>query len=278
MFFFVTAVVTSALVSIFMRVSEKHVRNNIAMLAANYAMCTLLAFSYLPGFNPFPASEGATRTALLGAFNGFLYLSGFVALNWNIRQNGMVLSSTFMKLGVLVPTLMAIFFFGESPSALQLVGILAAVAAIVLIHSEKGSSRVKSSLGLLLLPLTGGMADGMSKVYEVYGSAELNSHFLLYTFLVAFVLCILLAISKRQSITVKDVLFGLLIGIPNYFTSRFLLLSLRSIPAIVAYPAYSVGAIVLVTLAGVLFFREKLSRRQVVALMVIMGALALLNL
>jgi len=272
------AVVTSALVSIFMRVSEQHVRNNIVMLASNYAMCMGLALCYLPGLNPLPAAQGVGRTALLGALNGVLYLSGFVALNWNIRKNGMVLSATFMKLGVLVPTLMAILFFGEVPSALQLLGILGAVAAIVLIRSEKGTARVQSSLGLLLLPLTGGMADAMSKVYDVYGTAELNSHFLLYTFAVAFGLCVLLAVSKRQSITPKDVLFGLLIGIPNYFTSRFLLLSLKTIPAIVAYPGYSVGAIVLVTLAGVLFFREKLSRRQMTALAVIMGALALLNL
>jgi len=278
LFFFVMAVVTSALVSIFMRVSEQHVRNNIVMLASNYAMCMGLALCYLPGLNPLPAAQGVGRTALLGALNGVLYLSGFVALNWNIRKNGMVLSATFMKLGVLVPTLMAILFFGEVPSALQLLGILGAVAAIVLIRSEKGTARVQSSLGLLLLPLTGGMADAMSKVYDVYGTAELNSHFLLYTFAVAFGLCVLLAVSKRQSITPKDVLFGLLIGIPNYFTSRFLLLSLKTIPAIVAYPGYSVGAIVLVTLAGVLFFREKLSRRQMTALAVIMGALALLNL
>ena len=278
MFFFVMAVVTSALVSIFMRVSEKHVQNNITMLAANYAMCTLLALCYLPGLNPVPSADGLGRTALMGMFNGFLYLSGFVTLNWNIRKNGMVLSATFMKLGVLVPTLMAVLVFGEVPSVLQVIGILAALAAIVLIRSEKGAGKVNSSLGLLLLPLTGGMADGMSKVYEVYGAAELNSHFLLYTFAMAFVLCALLAVFKRQSVTLKDVFLGLLIGVPNYFSARFLLLSLNDLPAIVAYPSFSVGTIVMVTLVGVLCFREKLSRRKLIALGVILVSLALLNL
>ena len=213
-----------------------------------------------------------------GVINGVLYLGGFVALNWNIRRNGVVLSATFMKLGVLVPTLMAVFLFGEVPTVWQLIGIAASVAAIVLIRSENGASQIKSSAGLLLLPLVGGMADGMSKVYEVYGSSELSNHFLLFTFFVALILCTALVMVKKQSLTPADALFGLLIGSPNYFTARFLLLSLNTIPAIIAYPGYSVGTIVLVTLAGMAFFREKLSRRQVIALLIIMAALAMLNL
>lgn len=278
MFFFLLAVITSALVSVFMRASEKHVKNNITMLAFNYVMCTLLALVCTPELFVIPEGANAGRTVMLGVINGVLYLGGFVALNWNIRHNGVVLSATFMKLGVLVPTLMAVSLFGEIPTVWQLIGIAASVAAIVLIRSENGISQIKHSAGLLMLPLVGGMADGMSKVYDFYGSPELSNHFLLFTFFVALILCTALAIVKKQSLTPADALFGLLIGIPNYFTARFLLLSLDTIPAIIAYPGYSVGTIVLVTLAGMAFFREKLSRRQVLALLIIMAALALLNL
>lgn len=278
MFFFLLAVITSALVSVFMRASENHVRNNITMLAFNYVMCTGLALVCTPGLFAIPEGADISRAGMLGIINGILYLGGFVALNWNIRRNGVVLSATFMKLGVLVPTLMAVFLFGEILTVWQLIGIAASVCAIVLIRSENGPSQIKSSAGLLMLPLIGGMADGMSKVYEVYGSPELSNHFLLFTFFVALLLCTALAIVKKQSLTPADALFGLLIGIPNYFTARFLLLSLKTIPAIIAYPGYSVGTIVLVTLAGMAFFREKLSRRQVCALAVIMAALAMLNL
>ena len=46
----------------------------------------------------------------------------------------------------------------------------------------------------------------------------------------------------------------------------------------IAYPSFSVGTIVLVTLVGVLCFKEKLSRRKLIALGVILVSLALLNL
>ena len=42
------------------------------------------------------------------------------------------------------------------------------------------------------------------------------------------------------------------------YITRFLLLALSEVPAVIAYPTYSVATILLVTLAGVLFFREKL--------------------
>ena len=75
-----------------------------------------------------------------------------------------------------------------------------------------------------------------------------------------------------------EVLFGILIGIPNYFSARFLLQSLNALPAIIVYPTYSVATIVVVSLAGVCFFRERLGRRQKVAILAILAALVLLNL
>ena len=57
-----------------------------------------------------------------------------------------------------------------------------------------------------------------------------------------------------------------------------MLAALTDIPAVVAYPTFSVSTILLVTLAGTLFFREKLNKNQWIALGIILVALTLLNL
>ena len=75
-----------------------------------------------------------------------------------------------------------------------------------------------------------------------------------------------------------DLLFGAIIGIPNYLSSRFLLLSLKDIPAILVYPIYSVAAIVCTTLIGLFFFKEKLSMKKIASIGLILIALVLLNL
>ena len=151
------------------------------------------------------------------------------------------------------------------------------VAAIVLIQGG-GKQETASPLGLIVLLLAGGSGDAMSKVYEEVGPAALKDHFLLYTFMAALILCIIVCIVRKQPVGWSEALFGLLIGVPNYFSARFLLLSLGQVPAVIAYPSFSVGTIVMVTLAGMLLFKEKLSRRKLIALGVILMALALLNL
>lgn len=277
MIYLILAFCSSALVSILMRVSEKYVKNNISMLGMNYVMCITLAGYYTGYAKIFTQSAGAGFAWGLGFVNGILYLLGFVLLQLNVEKNGVVLSATFMKLGVLVPTLVSVFAFGEMPKTVQIVGFILAVLAIVLINFEKEQTGATFKVGLILLLLAGGGGDAMSKVYEELGKADSEEKFLFCTFLVALILCALLAGYKKQRLAKEDVFFGLLIGIPNYYSARFLLKALKFVPAVVAYPTYSVAGILLVTAAGILFFKERISRKQAAAITIILIALILLN-
>lgn len=276
MLYLILAILSSMLVSVVMRLSQQKCQSRLAVLAMNYVMCSLMALLFMN--QPLiPQGEGSGFALGLGLVNGALYLGSFMLLQYNIRINGVVLPSTFMKLGIVVPTLMSIFAFGESLTLLQGVGLVAAVAAIWLIGSEKGQGKAKSIGWLLILLAAGGVTDGTSKIYEELGAAALKDHFLMTTFFVALLLCALLCVVKKETITRREIVYGLALGIPNYFSARFLLLSLGEIPAVIAYPTYSVGTIVAVTLAGLILFREKISKRQMTALIIILAALILLN-
>lgn len=277
MIYLILAIISSVLVSVIMRLSETRIQNNLSMLACNYLMCTAVAALYTGTTVVFPANEALPVSLGLGVISGFFYLSSFILLQWNVRHNGVSLSSMFMKLGVMVPSLMAILVFHEVPKFTQMIGMLFAVAAILLLNLDKGSERVSSFAGLIMLLLAGGATDAMAKIHEELGSAALKNHFLMYTFFIALALCIALCVIKKQRLTRSDLAFGLLIGVPNYFSARFLLLSLTNVPAMIAYPTYSVATIILVTLVSMVLFSEKLSRRQMLSMTVIMAALVLLN-
>jgi len=277
MLYLLLAILSSALVSLTMRFGEDKAPNRITMLAVNYAVCTLLAALFTKG-GLIAAGEGAGVALGLGAVGGVMFLVSFLLLQWNVRVNGVVLSSTFMKLGVLVPTVMAITLFGETPRPVQFVGLALAVAAILIINLGKGGSKAKSGLGLMILLLSGGLTDSLSKIYDQWGIPKWESHYLLYIFCVALILSVALTLYKRQRITRTDVLCGVAIAVPNYFSARFLLLALNSVPAVLAYPTYSVATIVVVSLAGLAFFRERLSCRQLIGMGVILVSIALLNL
>lgn len=276
MMYLILAMVSSMLVSVVMRLSEKQGATGTWKLSVNYVMCAGMSLWFSGSPQLFPAMEGLPTALLLGGVTGVLYLLGFVLLQWNTRRNGVVLPATFMKLGVIVPTVMSILLFGEAPKPLQMAGIALALAAIVLIQG-RSREETGSLLGLIALLLSGGTADAMSKIFEEMGLNALKDQFLLYTFGTALILCVALCLVRKQRPTWRDALWGLALGAPNYFSARFLLLALGDLPAVVVYPSFSVGTIVLVTAVGVLCFGERLSRRKWAALGVIAAALVLLN-
>ena len=276
MIYLILATLTSSMVSIIMRFSERRCRNNIALLAVNYFVCSITGALYTGSAQLFPAQAGLGLTLFMGVIGGILFLSSFMMLQWNIGKNGVLLPTTFMKLGVIIPVLMSIVVFGEEPRLIQIIGILLAVFAI-LIMNGRGTDAARSTLGLVVLLVSTGMCNAMSKIFEQVGPSAFSNHFLFYIFTTAFLLCTVICLLKGQRFTRNELLWGLAIGIPNYFSSRFMLLSLSYIPASIAYPSYSVGSIVLVALAGVILFKEKIARRRLIALGIIMAALAMLN-
>lgn len=277
MLFLCLAILSSAAISLVMRLSAERVKARLSMLGVNYLVCALLGAAYA-GFDLLPKAEGLSTAVGLGAVAGVLYLSGFVLFQWNTAHNGIVLSSIFMKLGLLVPMVLSVVVFHEAPTWMQLTGFCIAIAAIVLINlkNERGGSRFRwQLLGMLLMC---GGSDAMSKVYEALGPASLGDQFLFYTFAVALLLCAGLVAVKKERPGLRELLFGTAVGVPNFFSAKFLLMALADLPAVVVFPSFSIATMLIVTLAGVVFFKERLLKLQWVALVAIVAALLLLNL
>lgn len=281
MIYLILAVLSSTLVALTMRISGKYTdkERNMSMLATNYLICIMLAMVYSGAGNIFTQEDGSNICLSLGAINGLLYLAGFVLLQINTKKNGVVMSSTFMRLGVLVPTILSIVAFHEKPTVLQLMGIVIALAAIIGISTDDGKKggRLDFKAGLIFMLLAGGTADAMSKIYDEIGKEELSDQFLVYTFIFAFLFSLALLFYKKQTFGKMEFLFGIIVAIPNYYSARFLLKAVSSVPAVVAYPSYSVGTIVVTSAAGILFFHETVNKRQALAIMGILIALVLLN-
>ena len=277
MIYLILAIISSALVSITMRLSEKSVKNNIALLSVYYIVCLCMASVYTGFNNIYVSIEGMNKTVLLGVVNGVLYLTSFVLFQRSIKKNGVILSSLFMKLGILIPIIISILIFKEIPDFLQLIGFIIAVIAIIFMNYQKDNDN-SFNYSLVILLIANGMTDAMSKIYEEVGNSLLSEQFLFYTFLFALILCLILTYIKKQKITINEIKYGLIIGIPNYFSARFLLLALQSLSAVIVYPTFSVGTVIVVAITGMIFFNEKISQRQKVALMAILLSLILLNL
>ena len=277
MFSLIASILASAFIAVIMRLSSDRVHSPLAMLFSNYMICTLLGIIYTDFQIFLPQVPGYFGTLGMSLINGCMYLGSFMLFQYSTRKNGVVLSSIFMKLGLLVPMAMSVLVFREFPSVVQLLGFGLAVTAILLINYQKGSEKGNLGLGLLLLLLLAGCGDAMSKIFNMVGNADLEDQFLLFTYGTAFILCTTVMIGRREKPGMQELIYGALIGIPNFFSTKFMLAALIDVPAVVAFPTFSVATMLLVTLAGTVFFREKLSKNQWIALVIILVALALLN-
>ena len=117
MLFLCLAILSSSAISVLMRFSAGKISAKLSMLSFNYLICAFLGAAYA-GFDLLrPDISGFPLTVAFGFISGIFYLGGFVLFQWNTAKNGIVLSSVFMKLGLLVPMVLSVVLFHELPTA-----------------------------------------------------------------------------------------------------------------------------------------------------------------
>lgn len=274
MIYLFCAIASSAAVSAVLRIGDRKCTGKYSRFAMNYLSAAVFAFLTMQS-REF-VLDGSGMFALgLGAVQGILYL---LSLQSSIRKNGVILSGTFARLGLIIPMIFAIVAFGELPGVLQTIGFLIACAAIWMMQVKEEKNSDKNYSGLILLLVISGLTDSMAKIFEELGDRNLDSWFLLITFIVAFFLSVGMMIYHKEKLGVSEIVYGCLVGIPNYGSVFFLLKALTSLPAVLVYPTYSAGTILAISLIGVAAFGERPRKRQWAALGMILVALVLLNL
>jgi drug/metabolite transporter (DMT)-like permease len=225
-----------------------------------------------------PGSAG--WAAAVGVPSGVLYFLGFMYLQKAVRETGVSLAGSFSKMGVLVPMVLAIFLWKELPGSIQWAGIALALTAILLANLDLSRpGRILSGFQPVLLALfiTVGLSEFSNKVYQRYGDLEMKSLFLFFVFAGALLISSWKLIRSGRRIEGSHVLTGLAVGLPNYFASFFLILSLSRLKTAVVFPIYSAATITLLSLAGHFFFGEKLKTRERAAVILTVASLVLVN-
>ena len=280
MLYLLLAMLGSAAMSLVLKAFRAQKGNRYGIILGNYITCVLVGLLMMPDRSLL--LHGSLSTLVFGVIGGFFFVAGLTAMQSSIQVNGAALTAAFGKLGLVVTLGVSILCFGERPGPLQLAGIALVFAALALIHGGKAEKAAGGSFGLLLLVLLfGGGGDVMAKIFEQLGGEGEGTLYFFWLFLTAGLLAALLAWRETRQTGLKmlpgELAAGVLVGLPNYFSSLLLLLALERMPALVVYPAASTGTILLVTLLSALLFHEKISRRQGVGLALILAALILLN-
>ncbi len=261
------SVVIANLLMVFNRGGKYHI---LPIFLGNYLMAGVFSYLAIPAHAPLPG----VATLLFGAFSGLLFLMNFLAYQRNILLNGLSLSVSVMRIAMIVPILVSLLLFREHINAWNGLGILLGISAFML-KSDWGGLR--NLLWLVWLFAISGVTDLSLKVFKELGSGS-EQVFVFMIFSSAFVFTLVSILYKRVKIPWQSIVFGLLLGLPNRFSTVFFLKGLNTVPAAIAYPVTAIGVVLISILSDVLFWRRRLVARDIVMYAVLSGSILLLNL
>ena len=283
MLFLLLATIASAGNALTMKFAGSRSDNRWALLLFNYLAATVLsALSAVR--SGLDVAGVAPRVWWLGLVTGALFISAFALMQLNVRKNGATVSSSLFRMGAIIPMVLSIVLFGEYPTLAGSGGIIVAIAATVLLSiprtetSDAGSPASAARRLLIPMVLVGGIADTMPKIFEATGNPAHEEAFILTTFATAFAICVVMLLCTHERPAPVDIACGTMLGFFNFFSTDLMLRALMELPAYLVYTGFSMGVVLLTYAANALVMHEKLSKRDNIAIALVIIALALINL
>ena len=280
MIFLFLAILSSSSLALILK--QGHVKNaNIALLInGNYLTATLIALGFILFKYGFHYSIEAL---LFGASLGILLAGTFVIYSKAISLAGTALATVSARLSVLIPVLLSILLFSESPNVKMIFGFLLALVTLYLFYlSLKNHNNGRSSTGkylyLFALLIGIGVIDFSMKIYEHKFLPEEKGVFVFTIFLSAFIYTLIYLFVKKIKFDKSTYNLGLILGVPNVLSVHFLLAALSEVPAIVVFPVMNIGVIVLTAVAAYLIWKEQINLYGKIAIAVGIAAILLLKL
>ncbi len=276
MFSLVLATLCSASIALVFKFSEGRKLNRYAVTSTNYLAAVIVSLVLARAEN---ASFSTWKVGIgIGVPAGVCFFLAFLYYQISVKDSGAGLAGMFGKLGILMPMMLSLIMWKELPTLIQTGGILLAVSAILVVSVNKNMKAGTFHSALILLFLFGGLAEFSNKLFQKYGLSSEKSFFLLIVFFVAFLVSLVMTLKEGKKPTSIDLITGICVGIPNLFSSFFLIRALDDLPTAVVFPIYSAGSMALILIMSRLIYGEKLERKSYIAIAMTMLALVLINL
>ncbi|WP_299315325.1 EamA family transporter [uncultured Aquimarina sp.] len=199
---------------------------------------------------------------------GFIFILVFNFMAITTQKNGLSVAAVASKMSVAIPVIFGIIAYNESTGIIKLIGIAIALIAVYMTSMKTvgGISIKKENLIYpLLVFIGGGIIDTSLKFMETNYVAKMDIPVFSATiFGFAAILGILIliyqAIKGTLKITTKNIIAGICLGIPNYFSIYFLIQALRNenMDSSTVFIINNVAILLVSTFVGILFFKERL--------------------
>ena len=234
------------------------------------AMIFFCLCGFKVSFTPFSFALSAAMNILVVAYS----LIGFKLL----KSGTMALYTVFlMSGGMILPYIYGLIFLDEPLKVLRIIGLFVILSGVIISNYGKAKTGKKEILMCIAVFILNGFVSIINKthqvetVFETVGTKEFVFIGGAFRFVLCGVLFLLLSQKNKKSHQSGEkkanlAKAGLLIALAAALDGASFLLQLisaQNLPATVMFPVFSGGTIIVSTIAGVLFFKEQLSKKAV---------------
>ncbi len=274
MFYLAGSILFTSYLTLAFKVCEKYKVSIFQAIVFNYITCVITG-SFVNGSFPVNASTMETPWFKWACVMGVLFVSIFNIVGITAQKIGIAVASVANKLSLIIPVILSVYLYGESVEGWKLVGVILALAAVVLTcYQSKRQESVRDTsikkweyLLPFVLFIGSGLLDALiNHVQQLYVTEENKNAYLISGFLsaaiIGSVLLLIQYITGKQKFALKHLMAGILIGIPNYFSIWCLVRFLKQSPwqSSASIPVNNMGIVLFSSVVAWLVFKEKLSK------------------
>ena len=305
MIYLLFAILFGSLFSVVLKICQRAQIDTQQVILFNYSSAFLLTLLpiLLRMADPdgVPPQDFNLRPASIGAcvLQGVLFLTGFSIMDRCTMRCGVALTTASARASLILPVLLSWILLAQPAPSWLAVGLILAAMTLIVLPSGKDSSspesaavhqsRGKAALALIAVFIAFGLSDFTLKLAQhtvepvSAGDSVLMNRQLdaltcvifLMASIAGLVVCLVSGSFRKHKVGWRSLLAGLALGVINIVCTSCSLKALSVLATGTFYPLYNIGIVVVATLIGVLFFKEKLRPLQIAGLAVAVAAIAL---
>ena len=284
----VLSIIASTFIFVLFRLFARYSINTLQAIVVNYFVactCGIIGYQNSIEISAIPKYDWFYYTVALGA----LFIIVFNLMATTTQRSGLSVVSVATKMALVIPIGFGLWYYQEPLGPFKAIGIILALAAVYLVSVKNRSGVILQNRNLMFPVLVffgSGLIDTSLNFLQndFIKDKSLIPLFSSTIFMTAGVIGIMVLVVQKikgvLSLEYKNIIAGVVLGIPNYFSIYFLVKALRSnlLDSSGIFTINNVAIVIISTLLGIVFFKEQLSLKNWIGIILAVISIALVSL
>lgn len=215
------------------------------------------------------------------AGTSILFIGLFLLMAFSSQSNGVASTSIAVKMSMAISLIIMIISYGEEVSALKTAAILLAILGVFLVsYSGKNKTKMASGWMLLVLFIGSGTLDFTLNLVQKHILKSLTASLfsaisLGLAGIIGSGVLIVRVIQNKTQLRAKNLVAGIILGVPNFFSIYLLLLSYKTTgwtdSTVLAIT--NVSVVLFSAVIGFLIFSEEANKPKIIGLIAAISAI-----